>query len=148
MADCDRLDRTCPTHQFSAYTARVEASDVLTLCILVELMPKLAKLRMIDAFRPATEFLERAGEQAGWVGYLDGYGAGWRAAGGKGDPPGVSDDELTAASERAYQLGGRFSSLADKVETDLAASARTPRDALAAFAQDELGLPLDVLTEQ
>jgi hypothetical protein len=145
MADCDRLDRTCPRHQFNAYCARVEASDVLTLCTLTELLPKLAKLQMVDAFRPAMEFLEGAGEQAGWMGYLDGYAAGWRAAGGEGDPPHVSDEELTAASERAFRLGSRFSSLSDKVAADLSASTRNPRDALAAFAQDDLGLPLDVL---
>jgi hypothetical protein len=145
MVECERLDRACPSYHHPAYCARIDASDVLTLCTLTELLPKLAKLRMIRAIRPGMAFVEAAGEQAGWMGYLDGYEAGWRAAEGVGDPPPISDDELIAASERAYRLGERFSSLLDKIAADVAASARNPRDALAAFAQQRLGLSLDVL---
>ena len=79
------------------------------------------------------------------MGYLDGYMTGWRGAGRAGDPPDVSDDELTAASARAYRLTVRFSALLDQIAADIAASARSPRDSFAAFAQDTLGLSPDVL---
>lgn len=63
-------------------------------------------------------------------------------AGKRGEPPPVPDDELTAATDRAYGLGTRFSALLDRVASDLAGMARTPRDALAAFAESELGLSI------
>src|SRR5688572_25512332 len=91
MVDCERLDRSCPSIQYREYCARIEASDVLTLITLVELLPKLAKRSMVGAFRPLTEYLEEMGLQAGWMGYLDGYAAGWRAGGKRGEPPEVSN---------------------------------------------------------
>ena len=145
-ADCDRLDRVCPGVDYSAYCARLEASDVLTLCAMAELLPKLAKLQMVAAFRPLVAYLEGAAGDAAWMGYLDGYAAGWKAAGKRGEPPEVSDDELTAAAGRAYRLGARFSEALDGLASDLAGVARAPRDALAAFAEDVLGLTVDDLT--
>ena len=71
MTDCERLDRTCPSTQYKEYCDRIEASDVLTLCILVELLPKLAKLRMVDAFRPR-DGVRRTGWRAGRVDGLPG----------------------------------------------------------------------------
>ena len=144
-ADCDRLDRACPSSQYGAYCARLEASDVLTLCTMAELLPKLAKLQMVGAFRSLVAYLEGAARDAAWMGYLDGYAAGWKAAGKRGEPPEVSDDELTAAAGRAYRMGARFSAALDTLALDLAGMARTPRDALAAFAQEEMGLSLDAL---
>ena len=144
-ADCDRLDRACPGLQYGAYCARLEASEILTLAAMVELLPKLAKLQMVDALRPMVECLEGAAQDAAWTGYLDGHAAGWAAAGKRGEPPAVPDDELTAASDRAYRPGGRFSEALDQLASDLAGLARTPRDALAGFAEEELGLGLDDL---
>ncbi len=39
-ADWERLDRTCAPTQRGRYCERLEASDVLTLCALVDLLPK------------------------------------------------------------------------------------------------------------
>jgi hypothetical protein len=144
-ADCERLDRACPSSQYRAYCDRLEASDVLTLCAMVELLPKLAKLRIVGAVRPLVAYLEAAAEDGAAIGYVDGFAAGWRAAGKRGDPPSVSDDELSAAAGRAYRLGARFSELLDGLAAELAGMARTPRDALAAFAGAELGLALEDL---
>ena len=144
-ADCERLDRACSGLRHGAYCARLEASEVLTLAAMVELLPKLAKLQMVDAMRPMVEYLEGAAQDAAWTGYLDGHAAGWAAAGTRGELPPVSDDELTAAADRAYRLGTRFSEVLDQLASDLAGLARTPRDALAGFAEEELGLGLDDL---
>lgn len=143
--DCDRLDRACPSPQYQAYCWRLEASDVLTLCCLVELLPKLAKLRMVEALQPLVSHLEAVAEDGAAMGYLDGFTAGWRAAGKRGDPPTVSDETVTAAAARAYRLGTRFSDLIDRLTTELCTDARTPRDALAAFCDAELGLRLEDL---
>ena len=40
--DWERLDRTCPTQHYRAYCERLEASDVLTLCALVDLLARRA----------------------------------------------------------------------------------------------------------
>jgi hypothetical protein len=141
-ADWDRLDRSCPLDESREYCARLEASDTLTLCTLVELLPLLAKLDMVGAFGPLVEYLEGAARDSAWMGYLDGYAAGWKAAGKRGKPPAVSDDELAAAADRAHRVGATFSEALEQVTGMLAGRARTSRDALAAFAEDELGLSL------
>jgi hypothetical protein len=144
-ADCDRLDRACSLGQYGAYCARLEASDVLTLCTMVELLPKLAKLQIVGAMRPLVAHLEAAGEDAAVMGYLDGHAAGWKAAGKRGEPPESSDAALAKAAARAYRVGTRFSEALDGLAAELACLARTPRDALAAFAEEEIGVGLEVL---
>jgi Zn-dependent M28 family amino/carboxypeptidase len=46
------------------------------------------------------ELLEGAASDAAWLGYLDGYAAGWKAAGKRGKPPDVSDATLSRAAKR------------------------------------------------
>jgi hypothetical protein len=145
QADMERLDRTCPLGQYDAYCARLEAAGVLTLGVLAELLPKLAKLRMVSAVQPLVAHLEATAEDSAMKGFYLGFQAGWRAAGKRTDAPDISDDALTEAAERAYRLGNHLSDVLDELTTTLATSARTPRDGLAAFCQDDLGLPLDVV---
>jgi hypothetical protein len=142
-ADMERLDRATVGHQYTAYCSRLEAAGVLTLGVLLELLPKLAKLRMVEAIRPLVAYAEAAAEDAAMTGYLDGYTAAWRAAGKRSEPPDVSDSKLTAAAGRASHLGNHFSEALDRLTVTLAISARTPRDGLAAFCRDELGVSLD-----
>jgi hypothetical protein len=100
---------------------------------------------MLSALRPIVELLEGAATDAAWMGYLDGYHEGWKAAGKRGKPPDVSDERLTAAADHAYGRGNRLSEALERLAVELAGMARTPRDALASFAEDELGVTLDVL---
>ena len=145
-ADWERLDRAArASGRYGDYCARLEASDVLVLCTLTELLALLAKLRMVGAFRPLVEFLEGAGRDAAWLAFLDGLAVGWKAAGKRGTPPDVSDDDLTAVADRRFPIGTRFSEVLDTLAADFAGKARMPRDALAAFAETELGLSLDDL---
>src|SRR3982751_544533 len=76
---------------------------------------------------------------------VGGVGEGGRRAGKRGDPPSMSDDELTAAAARAYSLGARFSEAPDRIAAHLAGLARAPREALAAVSEGELGLSLSDL---
>lgn len=144
-ADCDRLDRVAMLRQYRAYCARLDASEVLTLCVLVELGQKLAKLEMLNGVVPLVELLEGAASDAAWLGYLDGYAAGWKAAGKRGQAPAVSDEKLMGASERAYGRGSRISATLAATVSLLAGKSRTPRDALAALAEHDLGVSLDDL---
>jgi hypothetical protein len=109
------------------------------------MLPKLGKLQMVGALRPVLDYLKAVGHDAGWRGYLDGYAAGWKAAGKRREPPDISDDDLEAAADRAYTVGTDFGDVMDQIAESLAASARTTRDGLAKFAENELGLTLDVL---
>ena len=145
-ADCERLDRACSDREYRRYCDRVETSGELVLCTMIELLPKPAKLRMLDALGPLVGYLEAAARDAAIGGYLDGLEAGWRAAGGRGDLREVADAELDAAAERAYSAGTYFSDVLDRLAADLAGSARVPRDGLAAFAEAELGLSFEDLT--
>jgi hypothetical protein len=145
METCQRLDRTCSHVAFPMYADRITASEVLTLCLLVDILPKLSKLTMVGGMRLIVEYLEGATHDAGWLGYLDGYRAGWKAAGKRGEPPDVSDDELTEAGDRAYRNDGRFSEVLDQIAASLAASARMPRDAYARFGDEVMGVPFEVL---
>jgi hypothetical protein len=140
--DCDRLDRTCPAIQYDDYCARQDCSDVLVLGTLAELLPLLAKLQMIAAFRPAMEFVAEVADDGAALGYVKGYAAGWQAAGKRGAPPQIADDALPRAPESIRRL---LLGVADELARTFATSARTPRDALAAFAEAELGVPLSDL---
>ena len=50
-AEADRLARACPRKTYTmidaGFTDRLEATEVLTLCIMVELLPRLARLRTV-----------------------------------------------------------------------------------------------------
>ena len=140
--DCDRLDRACPTIQYDDYCALLEWSDVLVLSTLAELLPLLAKLQMTAAFRPAMEYVAEAADEGAGFGYFKGYAAGWKAAGKRGDPPEIDDEALPRAPESIRRL---LTGVADELVQTFATKARTSRDALAAFAQAELGMPLSDL---
>ena len=55
LTDCEQPDRACPALSYREYCARVEASDVVTLGTLAELLPK---PQMVGAMRPLVEYLE------------------------------------------------------------------------------------------
>jgi putative transposase len=114
----------------------------LTLITLIDILPNLARLETVDALRPVVELLEGAGQDAAWLGYLDGYRAGWKAAGKRRAPPDVSEGTLDEATARAYGRGSRVSGLLAELAPHLAGCARTPRDALAAFSEREMGVTL------
>jgi hypothetical protein len=103
------------------------------------LLPLLAKLQMIAAFRPAMEYVAGAADDGAAFGYFRGYTAGWKAAGKRGDPLEIADDELPRAPESIRRL---LLGVADELVRTFATSARTPRDALGAFAEAELGVSL------
>ena len=108
-AEVDRLGRACPWTTHSTYAERLEASEYLTLAVMLELLPKLAKLRMIEAFRLFGAYLENLAENAVTMAYLDGFEAGARAAWARGGRTGrmpkirADEAELGAAAERATE---------------------------------------------
>jgi len=143
-ADMERLDRTCPLAQYGAYCARLEAGCVLVLGVLAELLPKLAKLRMVSAVRPLVAYLEQVAEEGAEMAYFDGYAAGWRAAGKRSKRPEIDHEKLSRKVKSTGRSIPQFSAVLDELEATLAASARTPRDGLAALCNDEMGLSLEV----
>jgi hypothetical protein len=145
LADCERLDRACPSSEYRAYFARLDASDTLTLCMLTELLPRLAKLQMAAAVRPLVEHLAGAVVDAACQSYVYGHAAGWRAACGSTDPPEVPDADLEALDKDAEHVGAMFTEILDRLTASLAASARTSRDGIGQFADERLGVPPEVL---
>ena len=154
-ANVDRLDRACPRKSYealdSAYTDRLDASDTLTLCVLVEVLPKLSQLRMLSAVRQMLPSLVARATDAASMAYISGHQSGiraaWSAAGKRGAPPElpVEDDEVDAAIGDPDDLVATLARVLDGVAEKLAAEARTPRDALADFCREELGLSVEDL---
>jgi hypothetical protein len=154
-AEAERLGRSCPRKTYTAtdpdYVDRLEASDGVTLCILAELLPHLAKLRMVAAFRLYGEYLEGLQEDAAVIAYLDGRAAGLAAARqgarGRGTPrrPADEDPGLAAATERAAEHRRLFERLCDRLGARVAAEVRISWDAFGRFCRDDLGLEPEAL---
>jgi hypothetical protein len=149
-ADVERLGRTCPKKTYTmsdaAYSDRLEVCETLTLVILLELMPKLAKLRMVDVFRYIGEYLGGLIDDATCIVYMAGYKAGageaWKRAGRKGDAPEMAPDdtELDDLRSGTEELRARIEGLLNGLRDELARDARTARDAHVRFCSEHLNL--------
>ena len=146
-AEVDRLSRSCPWNTHGTYVERLEAGTYLTMAVLLELAPKLAKLRMIEAFRLLGEYLGNLEENAAVTTYLDGFEAGarmaWARAGRTGRMPRMhaDDTELDAAAGRAAELRATYERVVEMLATQAAADARAPWEAFERFCREELDLP-------
>ena len=146
-AEVDRLGRACPWNTHGSYVERLEAGTYLTMAVLLELAPKLAKLRMIEAFRLLGQYLENLEENATVTTYLDGFEAGARAAWGRAGRTGrmprlhADDADLDAATERGAELRATYERVVEMLATHMAADARAPWEAFERFCRDELELP-------
>jgi hypothetical protein len=150
-AEAERLRRACPWGTRGTHAARLEVSDYLTKAVMLELLPKLAKLRVVEALRPVGECLGDIAANRASTAYLDGFEAGaraaWAQAGRNGSLPELHADEgeLAAAAARAAELWATHERNLDLLADDLAADARAPWEAFGRFCREQLGLPPEVL---
>ncbi len=154
--EADRLGRMCPrkTYRMSdaAYADRLDLSGDYVLALLTELLPKLAKLRMVDTARvlfDEGQFLpQRAAEVLYDRAFEDGARAAWRAAGRAGEPPATERDNEAVASlgdEFADALAESYGRILDQVAAELANDARVLWEAFGCFSRDELGLEAETV---
>lgn len=149
-AEVERLHRGCPRKTYTmadaGFADRLEASDVLTSCVLVELASKLAKLRMIEAMGILGEYLEGLDQNGGTIAYLEGFQAGgraaWQAAKRRGEPPSlpVADADLADVTARAAEMRATYDRIVGSMAGGLAAEARGTWDGFGRFCRDELNL--------
>ena len=150
-AEADRLGRACPVKRYAIsdprYADRLELSDELTLVVLLELVPKLTKLRMVEVFRMLSDFLGELDEHTAMLAYVEGLEAGWRAAGGEGErpPEAMAEGALDRLVARGADVRAHYQRMCDGLAAELAADARPARDGFAAFCRDELGLEPEAL---
>ena len=118
--EAKRLAETCPRATYTmsepACGDRLRASQEIAMVLCLDLAPRLAKLRMIEAFRETLpNRFNRCIEEAHFA-YLDGHEAGskraWEAAGKEGDPPGWEEgdeeDEDPAIEGDLKRVTGRL----------------------------------------
>ena len=165
-AEVKRLDETCPKEIYSknqaTYTDRCRASKEIVDALCSSLDSHLAKLKVMEAFGKALPlvfdvcFVETVGA------YFEGHEAGsrraWAAAGRKGDPPGLSEQEeetemkrerenlraITGLSQRVSE--GFLGNLAE-LERELLREAITIWEAFSGFCTEELSIEPEKLVK-
>jgi hypothetical protein len=154
-----RLVRSAPRCTYTvavpAYTSLVRSSHEVTWAVCLDLLPSLARMRMIAAFREALPLTYNRCIDEALSAYLDGDKAGsrraWEAAGKTGEPPGwrECDEEeedpeveeaLDSITGRIEVASERFTGLLKNLELGIAADARALWEAFSNFSRTELGL--------
>jgi hypothetical protein len=136
----------------SAYTDLVKASKDLTWVVCLDLLPRLADMRMASAFAEILPLACGAFAEDARACYLRGRREGaeraWRAAGKDGDlPEEEPNGEGSGAKEALGRLSVRmewasegFADLARKLELENAKGARALWEAFSNFCVEELGV--------
>ena len=152
-----RLVRSAPRYTYTeadpAYTNLVRASQTVTWAVCLDLVPRLAKMQMIAAFRETLTLTYNACENKAIDAYLGGHKAGsrraWEAAGKMGDPPGWGEEEeedpeieeaLDQVAEYIQGASQRLTGFLKDLELKTASEARAQWEAFSNFSREELGL--------
>src|SRR5829696_5131449 len=159
--ESERLVRGAPRYTYTqanpAYTRRVRASQDVTWAVCLDLLPRLARIQMVRAFREALPLTYNACENEAISAYFDGHRDGsrhgWQAAGKTGELPGweeaweEEDEEdpqieetLNRVTTHIQGASNRFMSLLKDLEFETATEARALWEAFSSFSREELGL--------
>jgi hypothetical protein len=158
--EVNRLRDTCPREIYRmtelAYRERVRMSWKMTMIFCLDLAPRLAKLKMVEAFRETLPYVFNYCEDEAILAYLDGYEAGsrraWETAGKEGAPPGwgerdegyeededpVIEEDLDKITARLARPTTRFIALLEELECSITKDALTVWAAFANFCKKEL----------
>src|SRR5829696_5001146 len=102
--ESERLTATCPRRGYTmndwGFVGRWEAARELATLTYVDVVRRLDKIKMIDAFRSIIPYLSTNWEDEVHMAYFDGHEAGsrhaWTRSGKVGEPPGWEADEEEA----------------------------------------------------
>ena len=151
-----QLVRSAPRYTYErvdpAYTDLMKASRDLTWTICLDLLPRLANMRMASAFAEILplacgSFTEDA-RDCYLRGRREGAERAWRAAGKEGDlPKGEPNGEGSGTKEALGRLSAHmewasegFADAVHKIELEHAKSALTLWEAFGSFCREELGM--------
>jgi hypothetical protein len=160
----DSAPRYTYTQADPAYTRRVKASHEITWAICLDILPRLARMQMVNGFYKALPLTYNACENEAISAYFDGHRdgsrRGWQAAGKMGEPPGweeawEEEDEEDPHFEEALNrvtiniqvASKRFMGFLKDLELETAAEARALWEACSNFSRKELGLEPKKLVE-
>jgi hypothetical protein len=164
--EAESLSETCPRATYTmselAYGDRLKASSQITMVLCLDLTPRLAKLRMIEAFQEILPYLFNRSIDEAHSSYLDGHEAGskraWEAAGKEGDPPGwaegdeededpVMEEELRRVSSRLKEEAGDFADFLEEPTRHIVRDTLTIWKAFEGFCTKELLLEPEKLVK-
>jgi hypothetical protein len=165
--ESERLTATCPRRGYTMYdwgfVGRWETARELALLAYVDVVKRLDKIKMIDAFRGLFPYLSTVWQDDVHEAYFAGHRAGsrhaWNSSGKEGEPPGWESDEEEAernadptidedlkkwtGEERYARLEGKL----EEVERELVREALTAWVGLGRFCAQEMGLEAEKLLE-
>jgi hypothetical protein len=161
--ESELLTRTCPKRDYIMndvqFAGRWDGAIQLSMVVLMDLRPAVAKLRMIEVSRVVGPYIQSAWENDVYRAYFDGHESGshyaWSKAGKEGDPHGCeSDEDLRGENadpqidEDLEKLGaslGRSDALISErledMERGLAAGALAGWRAFESLCAEEMELP-------
>jgi hypothetical protein len=158
-----RLVQSAPRYTYEeadlAYTSRVRASHHLTWGVCLDLLPRLAKLRMANTFSKilprACDALVEDARSSYLRGKRLGVEEGWRAAGRDDEPPeeepkgdGCEREEaFERMNERMEWASVGFFCLIQDFELEIALGAQALWEAFGNFCRKELGLEPKMMVE-
>jgi hypothetical protein len=165
--ESERLTATCPRRDYTmndwGFVGRWEAARELALLAYVDVVRRLDKIKMIDAFRSLFPYLSTIWEDDVHEAYFDGHMAGsrhaWNRSGKAGEPPGWEADEEEAERNadptidedlKKWTGEGRYARLEGKLEEmerELVGEALTAWLGFAHFCEQEIGLEAKDLVE-
>lgn len=169
-AESRRLVDTCPRRSYTmaelGFSARWDGAIHLTTAVLVDFGHKIAKLRMIDAFRVVIPYSQGLAQDSAFDAYFDGHRSGsyhaWNAAGKTGRPPAwpeldVEPDDVDRdpAMERdmdeieakVKKNGELLPELMDRLERELATELLAVWEAFCGFCEQEMGFSAEKLLQ-
>ncbi len=153
--DVQRLVRTCPRYNYAMtdaeYTDRMITASSLVYVVALDLAPRIARARMIEAFEDTLPFTYNSCANEALSAYFDGHKAGikwaWKEAGASldGEPPEPGDEEYDDAEmdlieARLQGASKRFTGTLENLKLGVATEARAMWEAFSVFCREELGL--------
>jgi hypothetical protein len=145
------------------FVGRWEVAQELAMCMYVDVMRRLDKIKMIGAFRGLFPYISTIRQDGVHMAYFDGHKAGscyiWNMCSKAGEPPGWEANEEEAErnadpamDEDLRKLTGedtyvRFEGKLEEIERDLVGEALTSWLGFAGFCAREMGLEAKKLLE-
>jgi hypothetical protein len=165
--ESERLTATCPRRHYTmndwGFVGRWEAARELAMLAYVDVVRRLDKIKMIDAFRSIIPHLSTVWQDDVHGAYFDGHKAGsrhaWKWSGKAGEPPGWEADEEEAERKadptidedlKKWRGEGRCARLEGKLEEmerELVGEALTAWVGFARFCEQEMGLEAEKVLE-
>ena len=165
--ESERLTATCPRRDYTmndwGFVGRWEAARELGMFAYVDVVRRLDKIKMIDAFRRLFSYLSTISQDDAHSAYFHGHMAGsryaWNMSGKAGEPPGWEADGEEAERNadpamdeylRKWAGDGRYARLEGKLEEmerELVREALTAWLGFARFCEREMGLEAKDLVE-